>query len=296
MADSALPERRPSLSVFRKVGIVILGLAVLLMCLLSVPAWAEQRPKWEIGAGFAGLDFPKYRGSKERRVYVLPVPYFTYQGDFLKVTRQSARGLLYRSNRVEMDVSFGGSVPSGGKDTQARQGMPNLDGTFEIGPQVIFHLYYDEKKETNLDLRLPVRPAVATDFSHFKHIGWIFQPRLNLDLKNIAQSGWNLGLSGGTVYADSRYHGYFYSVPVAYATPTRPAYAAAGGYSGYQLTVALSKRFPGYWTGAFVKWDNLSGAAFAGSPLVTSTHFFTFGFAVTWVFSRSEKMVEVSND
>ncbi len=272
--------------------------AILVFCLCLSPAlgWAEQQPLWEVGAGVAGIDFPKYRGSSERRAWLLPVPYFTYNGDFLKVTRQSARGMLFRSDRVEMDVSFSGSVPSSGKDTQARAGMPNLDATFEVGPQLQFHLYYDENKATNLDLRLPVRPAIATDFRHFQHIGWVFEPNLNLDLRNMGHSGWNMGLAGGPVYADTRYNQYFYSVEPQYATASRAAYVASAGYSGYQVTLALSKRFPGYWTGGFVKWDNLAGAVFAGSPLVTSTHFFTFGWAITWMIDRSAQTVNVTND
>jgi outer membrane protein len=269
--------------------LILLGLG-----LATALAHAEQQPLWEVGVGVGGIDFPKYRGSEERRIYVLPVPYFTYNGPFLKVTRQSARGLLFRSERVEMDVSLGGSVPS--STTAARAGMPNLDATFEVGPQLQYHLYYDEKKETNVDLRFPVRPAIATNLTHFQHIGWVFEPRLNLDLKNMRQSGWNMGLSTGPVYADRRYNQYFYSVDPQYATATRPAYVAPGGYSGFQITAALSKRFPGYWTGGFVQWDDLGSAVFADSPLVTSRHTFTFGWAITWVVGRSPEMVEVSGD
>ncbi len=266
------------------------------LCLCAVPAfaWAEQQPVWEAGVGVGAVDFPKYRGSDERRLWVLPVPYFTYNGPFLKVTRQSARGLLFRTERVEMDVSLGGSVPSSA--TAARAGMPNLDATFEVGPQIQYHLYYDEKKETNVDLRLPLRPAIATDLSHFQHIGWVFEPRLNLDLRNLWRSRWNMGLAAGPVYADRRYNGYFYGVDPQYATPSRPAYAAAGGYGGYQITWALSKRFPGYWTGGFVRWDDMGSAVFADSPLVTARHTFSFGWAVTWVIDSSSERVEVNDD
>jgi outer membrane protein len=100
----------------------------------------------------------------------------------------------------------------------------------------------------------------------------------------------------GPVYADRRYNGYFYSVDPQYATQSRPAYAAPGGYSGYQITVALSKRFPGYWTGGFVQWDDMGRAVFADSPLVTARHTFTFGWAISWVFGKSGQMVEVSDE
>lgn len=256
-------------------------------------AGTEQEPLWEIGAGFAAIDFPVYRGSNERKFYLLPVPFLNYNGDILQINRQSARALILRRDRVEMDISVNGSVPASSKDTRARSGMPNLDSTVEIGPQLKLHLYYDENKETNFDVRIPLRPAIASDFSHVQDIGWVFQPQLNLDLK---RGGWNLGLVAGPVYADRRYNQYFYNVAPQYATPTRPLYTARGGYSGYQLIGALSKRFPGYWTGGFMKWDNLGGAVFADSPLVTSKHYFTIGWTITWVLDRSEQMVEVKND
>lgn len=174
--------------------------------------------------------------------------------------------------------------------------MPNLDATGEIGPQVKFHLYFDEKKKTNLDLRLPVREAIATDISHFRDIGWVFQPLLNLDLDDIRHGGWNVGLAVGPLYADKRYNRYFYAVDPQYVTPLRAGYAAHGGYSGYQIIASFSKRFPDYWTGGFMKWDNLGGAVFADSPLVKSSHYFAVGLSFAWMLGKSTQMVEVSDD
>ena len=45
-----------------------------------------------------------------------------------------------------------------------------------------------------------------------------------------------------------------------------------------------------------MKWDDLEGAAFMGSPLVTRGQAFSAGFAVSWILSTSDKMVEVSDD
>ena len=98
------------------------------------------------------------------------------------------------------------------------------------------------------------------------------------------------------IYSDRRYHGYFYDVAPQYATPARPAYTASGGYAGTQFIMALSKRHEGYWTGAFMKWDSLKGAVFADSPLVKSKQYFTIGFAITWIFDKSDEMVEVDDD
>ncbi len=262
--------------------------------LTSVSAQTEIKPQWEIGAGFMAIDFPVYRGANERKFYALLFPYFTYRGETLQINRERVRGLIFRKDRVEMDVSVNGSVPA--KGAAARQGMPDLDPTLEIGPSLNIHLYYSEDKKANFDIRMPLRRVFASDFKHVQTAGWLFQPSLNYDARDINDSGWNLGLVGGVIYSDRRYHGYFYDVAPQYATATRPAYTAPGGYSGTQFIMALSKRHDGYWTGGFMKWDSLKGAVFADSPLVKSKEYFTVGFVITWVLDQSDKMVEVIND
>ena len=117
-----------------------------------------------------------------------------------------------------------------------------------------------------------------------------------LDFRNVRQSGWNAGLVGGLIYADQRYHQYIYGVAPQYATATRPAYSAGAGYSGAQVMTTLSKRYDNFWIGGFLKWDDVSGAAFADSPLVKSRQTFAAGLMVSWILFRSEKLVEVSND
>ena len=262
-----------------------------LCCLTTASAQTEIRPLWEVGAGFAAIDFPVYRGSNERKFYLLPVPYFAYNGEVLQVNRERVRGLIFKRDRIEMDVSVNGSVPARG--AKARQGMPDLDPTLELGPSLNFHLLYSEDKRNTFDMRMPLRAVIASDFSHFRHTGWLFQPQLNLDFHDIDHSGWNIGLVGGVIYSDKHYHGYFYNVEQQYATAERSAYTASGGYAGTQFIFAFNKRHEGYWTGGFMKWDSLKGAVFADSPLVRSKEYFTVGFAVTWILDKSDKLVEV---
>jgi MipA family protein len=52
------------------------------------------------------------------------------------------------------------------------------------------------------------------------------------------------------LYAQQRYHGYFYSVAAQYAIPTRPAYEPAGGYPGSEALRSTSRGFGAYWFGA----------------------------------------------
>lgn len=267
-----------------------------LLAVLVLPVQAELKPEWELGVGVAAIDFPIYRGAEERRTYVLPTPYVQYRGKFLQVDRERVRGLLFRRERVELDISVNGSVPVSSKDSRARQGMPDLDPTLELGPELQVHLYYDERKHTNLDLRLPVRPVFAVNFGRFDHVGWLAQPQLNLDLRNVLRGGWSLGLQAGWLYGDRGYHAYFYDVAPQYATPARPAYSASGGASGRQFIAALSRRRGDVWMGAFAKVDDLRDAVFAGSPLVRKREDYALGVAVAWIFARSDKLVDVSDD
>jgi outer membrane scaffolding protein for murein synthesis (MipA/OmpV family) len=266
------------------------ALLLLVLDLIPLCGNASDVPLWEAGAGVAFIDFPDYRGSDDRNTYVLPIPYVVYRGKFLKVDREKVRGLLFQSDKAELDVSLNGSVPVKSSDNRARQGMPDLDPTLEIGPSLNLFLHRSAEKKVILELRLPIRPVIDI---HANYQGYVFQPQLNLDVHDLGgNGGWNLGLATGPIFADQRYHQYFYGVDPAYATAARPAYTAHGGYAGSQVICALSKRFPGFWVGGFVKWDNLHGAAFEDSPLVKSTRTFTAGFAVSWIFAKSKNLVQ----
>jgi outer membrane scaffolding protein for murein synthesis (MipA/OmpV family) len=274
------------------------GLVLGLLTLAFVPpsARAERLPQWELGLGVAAIDFPIYRGARERRSYLLPAPYVQYRGEFLQIERERVRGLLFRSERVELDISLNGAVPVSSSDSEARRGMPDLDPTMELGPSLNVHLLKDEGRRFNLDLRLPLRAVIATKLTHLDRQGWLFQPQLNLDLPSVGQSGWNLGLTGSLLFGDQGYHSYFYDVAPQYATVDRPAFSAPAGFSGKQLLASLSRRRGDLWLGAFVRWDDLSGAAFADSPLVQSRQSFAAGFMVAWVFAKSDKLVETGKD
>lgn len=255
-------------------------------------AQPAELPLWEAGAGVAVLDFPDYRGSNERHTLVLPIPYLVYRGDFLKADRESIRGQFYKDDRLDLHLSVNGSIPLDSGDNSARRGMPNLDPTLEIGPNLTVMLLRSDT--THLNLRFPVRAVIATDLSHTRDAGWIFQPQINVDFYDrFPGPGWNLGFAAGPLFGDKRYHNYFYGVAPQFATPERPAYEAASGYAGMQWIAALSKRYPSYWVGGFVRADTLSGAVFATSPLVRQKDTFSVGIAASWVFSRSSKLVNV---
>lgn len=262
-----------------------------IVALGAAPARADQLPLWEAGAGATVLNFPDYRGSDERQTWILPLPYVIYRGDFLKAERGSVRGEFYKDERFEADISLNGSIPVKSEDNSARRGMSNLDPTLEIGPNLTVTLLRSETMRVNL--RFPLRAVLATDFSHVRDQGWVFQPQLNVDFHDaLPTPGWNLGFAAGPLFGNQRHHAYYYSVAPQFATPARPAYEAAGGYGGLQFIGAVSKRFAHYWVGGFVRADSLAGAVYADSPLVRQKHSLATGVAFAWVFGRSTTLVE----
>ena len=256
---------------------------------------AEEKPLWELGAGVAAFSFPYYRGSDQTNNFVLPVPYFTYHGDFFKADRHGIRGSFFDSDRIDLSVSLALSPPGSSDHIRARSGMPNLDATFEIGPQMNITLWRSENRARFLKLLLPLRAAFTVESSP-QDIGWVFHPRLNMDITDLpGMPGWNLGLLAGVVFGNQRQNAYYYSVAPQYATATRPAYQADGGYAGTQYLVAISKRFPKFWLGAFARYDNLSGATFEDSPLVRQKDYFAAGLSVNWILGESSTRVRVDD-
>lgn len=268
--------------------------ALAMLSLTAACARAEPLPLWEAGAGVAVISFPDYRASDERQLWALPFPYIVYRGEILQADERRVRGLFFKHRVAELDVSVNGTVPVKSDENEARRGMPDLDATLEIGPSVNFFLKRSDDRKRTLELRLPVRAVIASDFSYVRQVGWVFQPHINFDNHDVlGYTGWNLGVLGGPVFSDRRYNRYFYGVDPAFATATRPAYAAAGGYGGTQVIAALSKRYRKYWVGGFMRWDTLNHAAFEDSPLARSQRSFSVGFAIAWILGESTTKVEV---
>ncbi|HKE93827.1 MAG TPA: MipA/OmpV family protein [Povalibacter sp.] len=258
----------------------------------ALPAHAEEKPLWEAGLGVGALSFPAYRGSDESHLYPVPIPYFVYRGDFFKADRDGVRGRLLDERYAELNISLNATIPVDSSGNDARRGMPDLKPTVELGPSLNLHLWRSTDEQVKFDLVMPLRIPITLEASP-QVIGWVFSPRLNLDIENVAgQQGWDFGIGIGPVYADHKFHEYFYSVAPEYATPERPAYDASGGYSGMHVLTALSKRFPTYWVGAYLRYDSLSGAVFDDSPLVRTRHYLAGGFGIAWMIGQSKRMVE----
>ena len=255
----------------------------------KAPVGATEKPLWELGIGVAGVRFPDYRGSDQSNFYLLPLPYIAYRGSFLRADSDGARAILFSGKRITVDVSVSASVPTRSQHNDARQGMPDLAGTFEIGPNLNVELWQSTDKRVKFEFRMPLRQAITLE-SHPHSAGLTLSPNVNVDARDFI-GGWKLGALIGPHFANQRQHQYFYGVAPEFATPERPAYDAPGGYSGWRAIAALSRRYGNLYAGGFVRYDGLRGAAYAPSPLVRSDHAFTAGFGLSWIFAASDQRV-----
>jgi outer membrane scaffolding protein for murein synthesis (MipA/OmpV family) len=270
-------------------------IALSVLVLTSSAVQAEEKPLWEAGIGVAALSFPSYRGSDQTNNFLMPVPMFSYHGDFFKADRHGIRASFFDSDFIDLTVSMALSPPASSKDIKARSRMSDLEGTFEIGPQIDLTFWRSENRARFVKLLMPLRAAVTVEGSP-QSVGWVFHPKLNMDITDLpGMPGWNLGLLAGPVFGNQRQNAYYYSVAPQYATTARPVYEANAGYAGMQYTMGFSKRFPKFWVGTFLRYDNLSGATFEDSPLVKQKDYFAGGVAITWVLGESSTRVQVND-
>ena len=269
-------------------------IGILLTAYLSSSARAEEVPKWELGMGLGAFSFPAYRGSSQTQALLLPVPYFTYHGTSVKADREGLRGVLFNSDRLDLTFSVAGSPPAKSGSIDERLGMPDLQPTFELGPRADYTLWRERSSNSYLKLRLPVRAAFTVERSP-EYIGWLATPSLTLSMGDVG--GWRMSAGLGPLWASQKQHAYFYSVDSSYATTSRPAYQANGGYSGFHALAAVSRRIGGqFWVGAFARYDNLTGTAFADSPLVARRNYLAGGLAISYIFASSSEKVNLVDD
>lgn len=262
-------------------------------CQWYAVAVAEEKPLWELGLGLFSVQLPAYRGAVETSNAILPMPYVVYRGEYFKADRNGVRGVLFDSDLFEVNLSVAASPPVSSQNVKVRRDMPDLHSSLELGPSIDIKLWQSAKHDAKLRLFVPVRAAFTLE-SDPQSIGWLFTPRINLDVYNPwGLHGWTLGTVGGPIFGSREQHAYFYGVTPQYSSADRPAYEAKAGYAGLQLLSALWKRFPSYWVGGFVRYDNVHGAVFENSPLVTQKSGFAGGIAISWILGQSNQMVTV---
>ncbi|MFK7891897.1 MAG: MipA/OmpV family protein [Granulosicoccus sp.] len=264
---------------------------------LATASTVMERPQWELGiagGAFHGFDYP---ASNDRNQRSILLPFVVYRTPLFRFGGGGVRAVAIENPRVKLDLSIGGSLNASSEGNSVREGMPDLDFLFELGPQLEVRLF--DKKLDSGELLLgrftsELRAVFSTDFRGVDQQGYVAEFGLGLRLRNIRKSRVDL-LSGLDItFASERLQDYFYEVGPEDATTTRAVYDAKGGYLETSLFLGLAYRpMPSLSIFAGVIPGYYNGASNERSPLFETTHHVRYALGVAWTIKRSRKMVEI---
>ena len=201
------------------------------------------RPLWEFGFGAVGGWVPDYPAAGQNHFKGIPFPIPVYRGDIFRVgdRKGAIRGRFLNTEEYEFDISLQAAFPVNSSDNNARRGMPDLDWLVGVGPQLSVKLF-NNPGINRLNLNIPVRAIFSSDLSSIENRGYVFNPQLTYRHENLTNKKLRLFASIGPIFASGKLMDYFYTVKPKFATSTRPAFRADGGYLGSELTVGLSTK------------------------------------------------------
>ena len=254
--------------------------AVALLMLAPVLVVAQEHfPKWEVGVVAGAGWVSDYPGASQSHTRGLVVPALVYRGPLLRIDKDGIRSRLFNSPDVELDVTASAAFDA--HDNDARRDMPGLDYLFGIGPQLI---YKGLRGPGGPTLHLKARALFSTDLHSVDSRGYSLGPEVRWRfMPELAGAPLTVTLAVQPTWASRSLHRYFYEVEPGFATPTRPAYRAHGGYLGTKVNATVSRRVDTrlQWL-AGVRSMALQRTANAGSPLLRRNASVSIGAGVVW--------------
>ena len=270
------------------------GHALFLLASLLAPApyslsdEPPMLPLWELGAGLASLELPQYIGSDQRIRSTIPIPYFVYRGESIKISRETFSGKIFERADLLIDLSADFSLPVDSAENKARQGMEDIDFVAEVGPAIRYTLLRNAAGHRTFSIEIPLRAALQSNLRYLDYEGWRLNPRVRVQRY---WGPWRLSGWAGLYWNSEAYNQLYYGVSPNEANSQRPTYAADSGYGGWALSASLSYRHERWWVGGFVRWNDINGASFADSPLALQSSNVGIGLAAAWIFKTSTETV-----
>lgn len=252
----------------------------------------EAQPLWELGLGGGLIDVPNYPASSERNFIGIVLPYFIYRGDVFRFGDGSARAVLVEDSNFEIDISLRGAFSADSENNTAREGMPELDFLFEVGPQLIYELKsfnFNNGAVGRLNMNLQARSVFSTDFSEVSHRGYVFQPKLSYQQRGVLFEDSAFNASVSLVFATEKLQDYFYQVDPEFAAKDRALFDASGGYLGSELSAGFSFSLHEnmrVFAGGTVRVHK--GASNTESPLFEKDVTYSVGIGFIWRLYKSE--------
>ncbi len=246
-------------------------------------AQTVEKPLFELGVVLGPAYLPDYPAAAQNHIQPVTLPYFAFRGGVIRSDERGLlRGSLIKTERFEFDVSLDGALPADSKKNDARTGMEDLDWIGEVGPRLQLTLI-KAARDAKVDLEIPVRAVFSTDFRSLSGRGFDFEPALAYQKLNFLMPDLEVKLSASATFATEDLMDYFYEVPAANVTATRPRFDAKGGYLGSTLNLRLSKPLSRrFRLIGFARGDFHHGAKNEQSPLFKKKTTFGGGIVLIW--------------
>lgn len=256
-------------------------------------AQKEKLPLYEYGVVGLAATLPHYQGSDEYSSYAFPLPYFIYRGKRIKANRDGLRGIFWRNDHFETDLSLSGNPPVT-DDNKARSGMGELDGLIEIGPALRYYFYQYGERDSFF-LQWDIRAGYSFGLDNGLDVSYQgLTSDCSLVYRNASffrDKDIRFNLKTGPQFGDNELHSYFYEVAPEYVTETRSQYNGEAGYAGWQVSGSILKELtPQFWLSFYGRYMNSSGAAFEDSPLVETSNNYVLGALLLWKLGESEEL------
>jgi MipA family protein len=246
-------------------------------------------PLWEAGMAVVASQSPDYPAAASRHLRTAVLPVFIYRGSFFRADADGLRGRFFQMGGLELDISAAAAFNAG--KSPARAGMPPLDYTFELGPQLRYRHAFENKQIISAHLKW--RAVISTNGKQFHARGMVYEPELRWQHRPSFDPMGRWQLSIQATWADQKLQRYFYDVAPSYQTPNRPSYAARGGFLGSGVRLSRYQNItPSHSLNVSVGMQQHSLAANTQSPLFKRYN--NINAALIWVWTpwRSEQRVD----
>ncbi len=267
---------------------------------IGVAGQVEMLPLWELGFGALQLNGKDYPASDRDNDRFFALPYFIYRGEKIRVGDGGVSALAFENSRYSLDFSVAGSVNANSEGNLLRDGLPDIDYMFEVGPQLIVTLYdqfNSDGSRSEMTFATQLRAAFSTDFEGIEPRGGVLSTSLKWERDGIKQGRYGLFAEIAPKWASKELHNVFYEVDPQFETATRPSYKAKGGYLGTDAFIGMTvKPTPKLQFLFGLTHQFFTNAANEDSPLFETDSSNKFFAGLLWEFKSSKTLVPVLRD
>ena len=278
----------------------MVGVKVIVFLLISYSSFSQvsrnfnkkEKPLYEVGVGFISLNTPNYPGAAANTPRFIPFPWFIYRGELLRADEEGTRARFFDSDIIEVGMSGGFNFPIDSDSNSQREGMPDKDTLFGIGPSILIR-FLKNQPQHKLTIGLGIRLNLAVGNNlETKDEGWLVEPTIRYWRKFSEDSDLTFFSGLSLSFADRKYNRFFYQVDKDYISTTRDQYDAKSGLvdiaGSFGFAFDITKK-ASLFAGAFQ--SNLTSAANKNSPLVENQVNTGFIFGFSWLFYESDTRV-----